>query len=113
MAHDCDYTKIAAMSDRGKARAAPVSVAPTYEASFLDGGTAGTAMAGRMVRFFPIHAEGSAPDLVADLWSLQPVPSGTLIEAQRVARLSPEYVDRLHYHLILRFTRRELTGGGE
>lgn len=102
ISHDCDCDKFFTERDRGRLEHPdrfPITMAPVFRVEELQGGQDGDARAGRIRRFFYLPPEDEREDLVVDLWFEQPVAMTQLLDRDRMASLSDEYVQRLHIQL--------------
>lgn len=102
ISHHCDCDKFHVEKGKGDAHDIerfPIALAPVYKLEDLKGGQGGDAKACRIRRFFFIEAEGDREELVVDLWWEQPIPAVVLLEKERIASVSDDYLRRMHIQL--------------
>jgi hypothetical protein len=103
ISHDCDcdkYLKPRTPLTELETHEWRVTVALVHPLSQLTGGRKHAARNDQMPRYFPLPKEDAMDDLVADLWTVQPMRMERLLDCERVASLSDEWRTKLWWKII-------------
>lgn len=76
------------------------TVALVHSISQLTGGRPNAVRKDAMSRYLLLPDENGVGELVVDLWTIQPVRTGALLECSRLASLSDEWRNRLWWKII-------------
>ncbi len=108
--HGCDCEKFDHAKEKNQATDHfAVQVAPVFEIKHLrDDGKHKDIRSGRVPQYFSIPSEDKRPELVADLWLEQPLPTADLLQLKRVDSLSEEWCRRLVIQIFVLRSRVEV-----